>query len=99
MFIFAFWKRERFISVFQFIVKEFLVLKPENTARGIRHSDHVAPSIRKKLALTLPINSGRSIGIVRSRTQATEFLLREFIAIRMNYVNVLLIFTQLWKYM
>jgi hypothetical protein len=29
------------------------------------------PSIRKKLALTSPTN-GRSVGIVRSRTQATE---------------------------
>jgi hypothetical protein len=47
--------------------------KSENTAAGIRHADHVARSIRKKLALT-----SCSVGIVRSRTQATEFLLTLF---------------------
>jgi hypothetical protein len=50
------------------------VYKTENTAVGIRHADHVAPSIRKKLALTSPTLDGRSNGKVRSRTQATEFL-------------------------
>jgi hypothetical protein len=39
---------------------------------GIRHADNVAPSIRKKLALTSPTSGVRSVGIVRSRTQATE---------------------------
>jgi hypothetical protein len=33
------------------------------------------PSIRKKFAVTSPTNGGRSVGIVRSRTQATEFVL------------------------
>jgi hypothetical protein len=49
------------------------IYKTENTAVGIRHADHVAPSIRKRLALTSPTKGGRSVGIVRSRTQATEF--------------------------
>jgi hypothetical protein len=40
----------------------------------IRHADHVAPSICKKLALTLLTSGGRSVGIVRSQTQAMEFL-------------------------
>jgi hypothetical protein len=40
-------------------------LKSENTAVGIRHADHAA--------LTSPISGGRSVGIIRSRTQATEF--------------------------
>jgi hypothetical protein len=44
----------------------------KNTAVGIRHADHVAPSIRKKLALTSPISGCRSVEIVRSRTKATE---------------------------
>jgi hypothetical protein len=35
--------------------------------------DHVAPSIRKNLALTSPTSVGCSIGIVRSRTQAAKF--------------------------
>jgi hypothetical protein len=33
----------------------------------------VAPSIRKKLAITSPTSGGRSVGIVRSRTQTLEF--------------------------
>jgi hypothetical protein len=35
---------------------------------------HVAPLYLQKLALTLPTSGGRSVGIVRSRTQATEFV-------------------------
>jgi hypothetical protein len=49
------------------------VYTTENTAVGIRHSDHVAPSIRKKLAITSPTRSGRSVGMVCSRTQTMEF--------------------------
>jgi hypothetical protein len=41
--------------------------KAENTAVGIRHTDHVALSMRKKLSLTSPTRGSRS------RTQATEF--------------------------
>jgi hypothetical protein len=48
------------------------IYKAENTAVGIRQADQVAPYIRKKLALTSP-TSGSPVGIVRSRTQATEF--------------------------
>jgi hypothetical protein len=44
---------------------------------GIRRADHVAPSIRKELVLTSPTSGGRSVGIVRSRTQATEFFFTE----------------------
>jgi hypothetical protein len=51
------------------------VYKTENTAIGIRHADHVAPSIRKKLAITSPTSGGRSVGIVCSRTQTMEFSL------------------------
>jgi hypothetical protein len=51
------------------------VYKTENTAIGIRLADHVAPSIRKKLALNLPTSGSRSVGIVHSRTQATELSL------------------------
>jgi hypothetical protein len=48
-------------------------LEIEITAVGIRHADHVAPYIRKKLAITWPTSGGRLVGTVRSRTQATEF--------------------------
>jgi hypothetical protein len=44
------------------------------TAIGIRHANHVAPSIRKKLALTSLTSGGRSVGVVRLRTEAVEFL-------------------------
>jgi hypothetical protein len=42
-------------------------------AVGIRHADHVVSSIRKKLAITSRTSGGRSVGIVRSRTQTMEF--------------------------
>jgi hypothetical protein len=44
----------------------------ENTAVGIHRADHVAPSIRKSLAVTSPRSGRRLVGIVRSRTEATE---------------------------
>jgi hypothetical protein len=50
------------------------VYKTENTAVGIRHADHVTPSIRKELAITSPTGGSRSVGIVRSRTQTMEFV-------------------------
>jgi hypothetical protein len=50
-----------------------LVYKAKNTTVGIRHADHVAPSIRKKLALTSLTSGGRSVGIVRLWTEATVF--------------------------
>jgi hypothetical protein len=45
----------------------------ENTAVGICHTDHVAPLYPQKFTLTSPTNCGRSVGIVRSRTQTSEF--------------------------
>jgi hypothetical protein len=44
------------------------------TAVGTRCADHVTTSIRRKLALTSPTCSGRSFGVVRLRTKATEFI-------------------------
>ena len=48
---------------------------PENrlTAVGISCADHVTPLYPQKLTLTSPTGGGRSVGIVRSRTKATEF--------------------------
>jgi hypothetical protein len=51
-----------------------LIYKIENTAVGIRHADHVAPLYLQKLALTSLTSGGRSVAIVRSRPQDTEFL-------------------------
>jgi len=49
--------------------------KQRLTAVGTRCADHVAPLYPQKLALTSPIGGGRSVGIVRVRTKATEFSL------------------------
>ena len=40
---------------------------------GARCADHATPLYPQKLALTSPTGGGRSVGIVRSRTKATEF--------------------------
>jgi hypothetical protein len=48
--------------------------KTEITGLGIRHAGSVAPSNPQTLALTSPTSGGRSIGIVHSRPQATEFV-------------------------
>ena len=45
------------------------------TAVGTRCADHLTSLYPQKLALTSPTGGGRSVGIVRSRTKATEFSL------------------------
>ena len=52
--------------------------KQRLTAVGIHCADHVTPLYPQKLALTSPTGGGRSVGIVRSRTKATELLLLLF---------------------
>ena len=54
------------------------------TAAGIRCADHVTPLYLQKLALTSPTGGGRSVGIVRSRTKATEFF---FFLIQIRHVQ------------
>jgi hypothetical protein len=49
------------------------------TAVGTRGAAHVTPLYPQKLALTSPTGDGRSVGIVRSRTKATEFSLYIYI--------------------
>jgi hypothetical protein len=51
------------------------VYKTENMAVGIRHADHVAPSIRKSWQSLRRQAAGRSVGIVHSQTQTLEFSL------------------------
>jgi hypothetical protein len=50
------------------------VSKTKITAVGIRRADYAAPHYPQMLALTSPTSGGRSAGVVRSRTQATEFI-------------------------
>ena len=57
-------------------------------AVGIRCADHMTPLYPQKLALTSPTGGGRSVGIVRSRTKATEFLV--FVFYNMLVVNIVL---------
>jgi hypothetical protein len=56
------------------------VYKTEITAVGIRCSDHATPSFHEKLALTSLTSGGRSVGIIRSRTKATEFVVVSYAA-------------------
>ena len=44
-------------------------------AVGTRCANHVTPLYPQKLPLTSPTGGGRSVGMVRSRTKATEFSL------------------------
>jgi hypothetical protein len=48
-------------------------LENEIAAVGIRHADHVASLYPQQLALTSLTIGGLSVGIVPSRTEATEF--------------------------
>ena len=49
--------------------------KQRLTAVGTRCADHATPLYPQKLALTSLTGGGRSVGIVRVRTKATEFSL------------------------
>jgi hypothetical protein len=59
------------------------LLERKNSGSGFENRDYSRrgsaalatrnPAIHKKVDSNLPTNSGRSVGIVRSRTEATEF--------------------------
>jgi len=56
---------------------------------GTRCADHVTPLYPQKLAPTSPTGGGRSVGIVRVRTKATEFslvLVPKFVPLFCNYL-------------
>jgi len=55
---------------------------------GTSCADHVTPLYLQKLAITSPTGGGRSVGIVRVRTKATEFSFFSFSLVEENYVNV-----------
>ena len=58
---------------------------------GIRCANHVIPLYPQKLALTSPTDGGRSVGMVRSRTKATEFSL-VYVCILCMYVCILCVY-------
>ena len=49
--------------------------KQRLTSVGTRCADHVTLLYPQKLALTSPTGGGRSVGVVRVRTKATEFFI------------------------
>jgi hypothetical protein len=50
-------------------------------AVGTRCADHMTPLYQQKLALTSPTGGGRSVGIVRLRTKATEYVKNKRLAV------------------
>jgi hypothetical protein len=50
-------------------------LESRDYGLGIHRSDHTTPIYPQKLALTSSTSGGRSVGIARSRTKATDLLL------------------------
>jgi hypothetical protein len=52
-------------------------IETENTAPGIRRADRATPLYPQRLALTSLTRGGRSVGIVRFGTQATELVFYE----------------------
>ena len=59
--------------------------KQRLTAVGNRCAGHVTPLYPQKLALISPTGGGRSVGIVRVRTKATEFSL---VLVRVSSVHL-----------
>jgi hypothetical protein len=55
--------------------------KPRLRPQGIRRTDHATPLYPQGLALTSPTSGGRSVGIVRSGTKATELVIYIYIYI------------------
>jgi hypothetical protein len=59
---------------------------------GIRRADHATPLYPQKLELTSPTSGGRSVGVVRSRTKATElvsYLVRyEYFKVIQNFIHI-----------
>jgi hypothetical protein len=52
---------------------------PRLRPKRIRSADYVSPLYLQKLALSSPTSGGRSVGIVRSRTEVTEFVPCSFV--------------------
>jgi hypothetical protein len=59
------------VKILDRILKREVILRPW----GIRRTDHATPLYAQKLALTSLTSGGRSVGIVRSRTTATELVI------------------------
>jgi len=53
---------------------------------GNRCANHVTPLYPQKLALTSPTGGGRSVGMVRLRTKATEFSSVQYGLVQLHYL-------------
>jgi hypothetical protein len=67
--------------------------KPRIQSYEIHRADYVIPLYPQKLAPTSPTGGGRLVGIIRSRTQATEFVafsirVTSTVQIRTNSINI-----------
>jgi hypothetical protein len=72
--------------------------KQRITAVGILCADHVTTLYPQKLALSSPTCGGRSVGIVRSRTKATESLSLGLDDCQCVCWNFLMLGLRLWFY-
>jgi hypothetical protein len=70
--------------------------KQRLTAVGIRCADHVTPLYPQKVALTSPTGGGRSVGIVRSRTKATELVYQHYKSIESRNTLVIIVFIYIY---
>jgi hypothetical protein len=52
-----------------------MIKETEITAVGIRRADNATPLYPQNFALTSPTSGGRPVGIVLSRTEATELVI------------------------
>jgi hypothetical protein len=50
-------------------------------AVGIRRADHTTPLYPQRLTLTSPTGGGPSVGVVRSRTKATELVSERYVSV------------------
>jgi hypothetical protein len=67
------------VSTTEEVLEEIVAVpvhKTKITAVGISRADHTTTLFPLKLVLTSETNSGRSVGIVRSRTKATGLLIK-----------------------
>jgi hypothetical protein len=55
---------------------------------GILRADNVTHLFPQKMTLTSPISGGRSVGIVRSWTKATDLLLLLLLLLLMLYYSI-----------
>ena len=74
--------------------------KQRLTAVGTSCADHVTPLYPQKLALTSPTGGGRSLGIVRVRTKATELYTLRFFSLQnaVCFINLTYLFPVLFTF-